>query len=156
MTRCNGLRDRRRDSKDLTDSDLPAASQRLQAQRLRALRSHDATASDANVSRERASAHTSASAVATAARRNTAAGAANIRTASAPLEPPAPPIVLSPLLACDPNTDPEILWYIARHAPPLRRWLVANPNASAELLEYVAQAGGPGVNHALTILLADP
>lgn len=138
MTRFNGLRDRHRDSSELASSDLLAASQRLQAQRLRTLRSHDIAASDANASHDVASAHSSAN------------------TAAAPLEPPAPPIVLSPLLACDPHTDPEILWYIARHAPPLRRWLVANPNASAELLEYVAQAGGPGVNHALTILLADP
>ncbi|MBW3093223.1 hypothetical protein KIH79_09905 [Bifidobacterium sp. 82T10] len=68
-------------------------------------------------------------------------------------EPPAPPIVLTPLLACDPATDPDILWHIAREAPELRRWLVANPNADAALLEYVAQAGGPGVNVALTVLL---
>nr|WP_238548515.1 hypothetical protein [Bifidobacterium biavatii] len=69
------------------------------------------------------------------------------------IEPPAPPIALTPLLACDPATDPDILWHIAREAPELRRWLVANPNADAALLEYVAQAGGPGVNVALTVLL---
>ena len=61
---------------------------------------------------------------ATASRRST-------RTA-----PPPPPLRLSPLLACDPATAP-----------------VANPSADAALLEYVAQAGGPGVNRALTILL---
>jgi hypothetical protein len=60
---------------------------------------------------------------------------------------------LSPLLACDPATAPEVLWFIAEHEPELRRWLVANPSADAALLEYVAQAGGPGVNRALTILL---
>ncbi|MCH9274814.1 hypothetical protein JS533_000725 [Bifidobacterium amazonense] len=69
------------------------------------------------------------------------------------VEPPAPPIALTPLLACDPATDPDILWHIAREAPELRRWLVANPNADAALLEYVAQTGGPGVNAALTVLL---
>ena len=64
-----------------------------------------------------------------------------------------PPLRLSPLLACDPATAPEVLWFIAEHEPELRRWLVANPSADAALLEYVAQAGGPGVNRALTILL---
>ena len=59
----------------------------------------------------------------------------------------------STLLACDPATAPEVLWFIAEHEPELRRWLVANPSADAALLEYVAQAGGPGVNRALTILL---
>lgn len=67
--------------------------------------------------------------------------------------PPPPPLRLSPLLACDPATAPEVLWFIAEHEPELRRWLVANPSADAALLEYVAQAGGPGVNRALTILL---
>lgn len=66
---------------------------------------------------------------------------------------PPPPLRLSPLLACDPATAPEVLWFIAEHEPELRRWLVANPSADAALLEYVAQAGGPGVNRALTILL---
>ena len=68
-------------------------------------------------------------------------------------EPPAPPILLTPLVACDPDTDPQVLWHIARHAPELRRWLPANPAADAALLEYVAQAGGPGVREALTVLL---
>lgn len=67
--------------------------------------------------------------------------------------PPPPPLRLSPLLACDPAAAPEVLWFIAEHEPELRRWLVANPSADAALLEYVAQAGGPGVNRALTILL---
>ena len=71
----------------------------------------------------------------------------------APGVPPRPPILLTPLVACDPDTDPRILWHIARHAPELRRWLPANPAADAALLEYVAQAGGPGVREALTILL---
>ena len=56
--------------------------------------------------------------------------------------PPPPPLRLSPLLACDPATAPEVLWFIAEHEPALRRWLVANPSADAALLEYVAQAGG--------------
>ncbi|RSX54645.1 hypothetical protein [Bifidobacterium samirii] len=70
-----------------------------------------------------------------------------------PGAPPRPPILLTPLVACDPDTDPQILWHIARYAPELRRWLPANPSADAALLEYVAQAGGPGVREALTILL---
>lgn len=71
----------------------------------------------------------------------------------ATLEPPQPPIELTPLVACDPNTPMEVLWHIAREIPELRRWLVAHPQADAALLEYVAQAGGPGVNEALTVLL---
>lgn len=67
--------------------------------------------------------------------------------------PPPPPLRLTPLVACDPETDMDILWHIAREAPELRRWLVANPRADAALLEFVAQAGGPGVREALTILL---
>lgn len=67
--------------------------------------------------------------------------------------PPPPPLELTPLVACSPETDPEVLEYIAREAPELRRWLVANPRADARLLEYVSQAGGPGVKEALTVLL---
>ena len=67
--------------------------------------------------------------------------------------PPQPPIRLTPALACDPNTDPELLWHIARSAPELRRWLVANPRSDATLLEYVAQAGGPGVHETIAVLL---
>ncbi|RBP97280.1 hypothetical protein CRD60_07575 [Bifidobacterium aemilianum] len=66
--------------------------------------------------------------------------------------PPEPPLELTPLLACSPDTDPEILWFIARQAPQLRRWLVANPRADASLLEYVSQAGGPGLDTAFSIL----
>lgn len=69
------------------------------------------------------------------------------------LDPPAPPIALTPLLAASPDTDTQLLWHIARHAPELRRWLVANPKADAHLLEYVSQASGPGVRRALTVLL---
>lgn len=69
------------------------------------------------------------------------------------LDPPAPPLELTPIVAADPDTDMEVLWHIARTAPELRRWLVANPKADAELLEYVSQAGGPGVRRALTVLL---
>lgn len=69
------------------------------------------------------------------------------------LEPPEPPLVLTPLVAADPATDMDVLWHIARTAPELRRWLVANPKADAALLEYVSQAGGPGVKRALTVLL---
>lgn len=67
--------------------------------------------------------------------------------------PPAPPIALTPLVACDPGTPTEVLWHIARNVPELRRWLVANPSADAELLEYISQAGGPGVREALELLL---
>ncbi|KAB8288276.1 hypothetical protein DSM100688_0843 [Bifidobacterium ramosum] len=69
--------------------------------------------------------------------------------------PPAPPLSLTPLVACDPATDMEVLWHIARDVPHLRRWLVANPQADAALLEFVAQSGGPGVREALTVLLGD-
>lgn len=68
------------------------------------------------------------------------------------LEPPAPPLVLTPALAADPGTEAEILWRIAREEPELRQWLVINPNADARLLEYVSQAGGPGVRRALNVL----
>lgn len=68
------------------------------------------------------------------------------------LDPPPPPIELTPSLACDETTDTEILWHIARHAPQLRRWLIANPNADAALLEYVAQASGPGVVEGFAVL----
>lgn len=69
------------------------------------------------------------------------------------LDPPPPPLELTPLVAASPETDPEVLWHIARTAPELRRWLVANPRADAALLEHVSQAGGPGVRRALTVLL---
>ena len=69
------------------------------------------------------------------------------------LNPPAPPILLTPRIAADPNTPIDVLWHIARHAPELRRWLVINPNADATLLEHISQAGGPGVKQALTILI---
>ncbi|MBW3094848.1 hypothetical protein KIH75_05765 [Bifidobacterium sp. 64T4] len=75
------------------------------------------------------------------------------RTPRNALEPPAPPLALTPALAADPETDIDILWHIAREAPELRRWLVANPKADARLLEYVSQAGGPGVRRALNVLL---
>lgn len=69
------------------------------------------------------------------------------------MEPPPPPIELTPLLACDPQTPQKVLWHIAEHAPQLRRWLVANPSASPAMMEYLAQVGGPGVGEALQILL---
>lgn len=56
-------------------------------------------------------------------------------------------------MACDPETEPEVLWWIARSAPSLRRWIVANPAADADLLEYISQAGGPYVRESLQILL---
>lgn len=68
------------------------------------------------------------------------------------VEPPAPPIELTPLVACSADTAQDVLWHIAEHAPELRKWLVANPNANAELLEFVAQASGPGIGQALEIL----
>ncbi|NEG70515.1 hypothetical protein F6S87_07910 [Bifidobacterium sp. BRDM6] len=69
------------------------------------------------------------------------------------MSPPAPPLVPTPLMACDPATDPSLLWQLARDEPELRRWIVANPAASASLLEFISQAGGPGVREALTLLL---
>ena len=69
------------------------------------------------------------------------------------LNPPEPPLPLDPLIACDPSTDIDVLWFIALHAPELHRWLVANPSATPEMLEYIAQAGGPGVGQALSVLL---
>lgn len=69
------------------------------------------------------------------------------------VEPPAPPMRLTAAVACDPQTDEAVLWHIARTAPELRRWLVANPKSSPELLEFVAQAGGPGVREAIEVLL---
>ncbi|WP_241218917.1 hypothetical protein [Bifidobacterium dolichotidis] len=68
--------------------------------------------------------------------------------------PPPAPIRLTPLLAVDESTPAELLWHIARTAPELRKWLIANPAADAELLEYVSQAGGPGVKQAFEILFA--
>ena len=68
------------------------------------------------------------------------------------LEPPAPPLALTPALAADPETAIEVLWRIARDEPELRRWLVINPKADASLLEYVSQAGVTGVKQALNVL----
>ena len=84
----------------------------------------------------------------------TGAGA-KTRTASRrpELDPPSPPLLLTPCVAADPDTDMEVLWHIARHVPDLRRWLVVNPKADAHLLEYISQAGGPGVHRALKVLL---
>nr|WP_093960266.1 hypothetical protein [Bifidobacterium vansinderenii] len=59
---------------------------------------------------------------------------------------------LTAQVACDPNTDEDVLWTIAERAPELRMWLIANPSASAELLEYVAQRGGPGVARGFEVL----
>ena len=73
--------------------------------------------------------------------------------ARATLNPPAPPIVFTPVLACDPSTPTEVLWRIAQEAPLLRRWIVANPKADAALLEYISQTGGPGVKEALEVLV---
>lgn len=69
------------------------------------------------------------------------------------LDPPSPPLLLTPSVAADPDTDMEVLWHIARHVPDLRRWLVVNPKADAHLLEYISQTGGPGVHRALKVLL---
>lgn len=72
---------------------------------------------------------------------------------AARLHPPEPPLKLTPLVACDRETPMNVLWNIARQAPELRRWIVANPRADAALLEYIAQAGGPGVTEAIETLL---
>ena len=47
------------------------------------------------------------------------------------VEPPRPPLELTPLIACSPETDPEVLWHIARESPSLRKWLVAKSAAQA-------------------------
>ncbi|OZG50413.1 hypothetical protein [Bombiscardovia coagulans] len=67
--------------------------------------------------------------------------------------PPPPPLALTADIACNPETDPAVLWYIAKELPELRRWIVANPKASPQLLEAISQMGGPGVKDALTVLL---
>ncbi|WP_300766523.1 hypothetical protein [uncultured Bifidobacterium sp.] len=56
-------------------------------------------------------------------------------------------------MACDPETNPQLLWEIARERPDLRRWIVANPKVDPHLVEYIAQNGGPGVVEAVTALL---
>lgn len=66
--------------------------------------------------------------------------------------PPPPPLRLTVDVACDPSTEPDVLWHIAREAPELRMWLIANTAATPELLEFVAQAGGPGVKRAFDVL----
>lgn len=71
------------------------------------------------------------------------------------LSPPPPPLVVTPGMACDPDTDMSTLWLIAREHPHLRKWLIANPKADAALLEYVSQAGGPGVRNAFDILFGE-
>lgn len=86
---------------------------------------------------------------------NGVGGSAGTRAAShgLKLNPPSPPLLLTPSVAADPDTDMEVLWHIARYVPDLRRWLVVNPKADAHLLEYISQAGGPGVHRALKVLL---
>ncbi|MDF7664438.1 hypothetical protein PT282_07180 [Bifidobacterium sp. ESL0763] len=76
-------------------------------------------------------------------------------TASGRTAPPQPPLRLTPLMACDENTDERILWYIVRHAPGLRKWIIANPAAGPELLEAVSQAGGPGVREGFAVLFGE-
>jgi hypothetical protein len=69
------------------------------------------------------------------------------------IEPPSPPILLTPLVACSPGTAQDVLWHIAEYAPRLRKWLIANPSATPAMLEYLAQVGGPDVARSLQILL---
>ena len=77
------------------------------------------------------------------------------RTAQASYpKPPAPPVELTPLVACNQQTNREILWHIAKTAPELRHWLIANPNADAELLEFISQSGGPQVKLGFDVLFA--
>ncbi|BDR52294.1 hypothetical protein KIM372_02010 [Bombiscardovia nodaiensis] len=85
--------------------------------------------------------------------RSSTATPADRQLGQARIPPPAPPLLLTPALACDPETDPEVLWHIAQHVPELRRWLAANPRATPEMLETISQLGGPGVKRALTVLL---
>ncbi|MBT1166999.1 hypothetical protein JS539_09510 [Bifidobacterium simiarum] len=66
--------------------------------------------------------------------------------------PPPPPLRLTAAVACDPHTDQDVLWHIAREAPQLRMWLIANPSATPAMLEFVAQTGGPGVRRAFEVL----
>lgn len=68
--------------------------------------------------------------------------------------PPQPPIILTPLVAVDPTTQPKILWYIAKHIPELRKWVIANPTADAQLLEYISQQGGPDVRYSFEVLFS--
>ena len=86
-------------------------------------------------------------------RQGCAEGNEAARKRQARLNPPPAPIRLTPLVACDPETSEEILWHIARYAPTLRKWVVANTAASPLLLEYISQQGGPGVKEALQMLL---
>ena len=69
------------------------------------------------------------------------------------VDPPSPPIPLTPLVACSPGTPQDVLWHIAEYAPRLRKWLIANPSATPAMLEYLAQVGGPDVARSLQILL---
>lgn len=68
--------------------------------------------------------------------------------------PPKPPIVLTPQVACNPDTPATILWHIAENVPALRKWVIANPSADAHMLEYISQKGGPDVRHSLEVLFA--
>ncbi|MFC0265770.1 variant leucine-rich repeat-containing protein [Alloscardovia macacae] len=68
--------------------------------------------------------------------------------------PPRPPLILTPRVATDPATSEKVLWFIARHIPELRFWLVANESASPALLEYISQAGGPRVKEAFHVLFS--
>lgn len=68
--------------------------------------------------------------------------------------PPEPPIMLTPIVASDPTTKPEILWHIARNIPEFRKWIIANPAADAAILEYISQQGGPDVKHSFEVLFA--
>ena len=77
---------------------------------------------------------------------------AGSESSAEPLTPPEPPVRLTPTVASDPDTPTEILWHIARHAPHLRKWVVANRAADANLLEYISQQGGPGVRETLQML----
>lgn len=69
------------------------------------------------------------------------------------VDPPSPPIPLTPLVACSPGTPQDVLWHIAEYAPRLRKWLIANPSATPAMMEYLAQVGGPDVARSLQILL---
>lgn len=81
------------------------------------------------------------------------AGQHDDRWPERPLDPPAPPIALNAVVASDPDTPPDVLWHIARHAPHLRKWVVVNRAADANLLEFISQQGGPGVRETLELLL---
>lgn len=70
------------------------------------------------------------------------------------VEPPAPPIELTPLVACNADTAQDVLWHIAEYAPRLRKWAGRQSFGDAcNAGISCARSAGPGVPEALRILL---